>query len=212
MDVILSLVYKASLYSPFFGLLISIRAYKNFMWYYLLCGGLAELLGGYLKHRFEWHYEFVANAYISLEIVFYMTFFYYHLFRKRYRFALIAVVVLWEGMFWFDTFNTPILRMNDAALGLNCLIYAFLAMLTYREILIRQEYEKLWSSPVFWINTGIFLCASGGCLFFLLLERVLAEDTQFLITLWTTFYCIINMLRYAFIGIGLNRLARNERI
>jgi hypothetical protein len=102
--------------------------------------------------------------------------------------------------------------MNTSALGVNCLMYAFLSMLTYRQILVRQEYEKLSSSPVFWINTGIFICASGGCLFFILLDKVEQENIQFLIMLWMTFYCVLNMIRYTFIGIGLNRLGRYERI
>ena len=200
------------MFSPGIALFIGLRGRSNYMWFYLFLGSLTELVGFFLKHRFVWHYEFVSNIYISCEIVFYMTFFFNNLFNKKYKKIIILIIVLWQSLFWISTFIQPIFVMNTSALGLNCLVYTFLAMLVYRHILIQQEYDRLSMNPIFWINTGIFLCSSGGCLFFLLLERVLAEDTQFLITLWTTFYCIINMLRYAFIGIGLNRLARNERI
>ncbi|MFN6379560.1 MAG: hypothetical protein ACK4WD_09805 [Flavobacteriales bacterium] len=211
MDLFLSVLAKISAYSPFLAALIANKARRNILWFYLIFGGLAELLGGLLKHRLEWHYEFLANTYISGEIVFYMTFFYQNLFRKKFKSYLIAVVLIWQGLFWIDTFNESKLVMNTSALGLNCLIYTLLSMLTYRMILIRQEDEKLSQNPVFWINTGIFLCSAGGCLFFILLDRVEKENIQFLIMLWMSFYCIINMIRYLFIGIGLNRLARHER-
>jgi hypothetical protein len=102
--------------------------------------------------------------------------------------------------------------MNDAALGINCLLYTVFAILTFRKILERQEFEKLTQNPAFWINTGIFLCSAGGCLFFVLLDEVERENKAFLIQLWMTFYCVLNLIRYTFIGIGLNRLAYNERI
>lgn len=182
------------------------------MWFYLLSGGVAELIGGLLKHDFVWYYELTANIYISFEIIFYMWFFYINLFNKKYKYYLISGVFFWQVCFWIDTFRQPVLLMNDAGLGLNCLIYAFLAMLTYRQILIRQEYDRLSKSPAFWINTGIFLCSAGGCLFFVLLDEVEKENIDFLIMLWMTFYCLLNMIRYTFIGIGLNRLGRYERI
>ena len=182
------------------------------MWFYLFLGGLSELVGFFLKHDYAWHYEFSSNIYISCEIVFYMTYFYYNLFSGKYKRLLILLVLIWQVLFWIDTFVQPKFVMNTSALGINCILYTLLSMLTYREILIRQEFEKLTSNPTFWINTGIFLCSAGGCLFFVLLEKVEKENIDFLIMLWMTFYCLLNLIRYIFIGIGLNRLGRYERI
>jgi hypothetical protein len=212
MDSFLYIIAKISAYSPFFAALFALRARWNFMWFYLLLGGLAELIGGLLKHRWEWQYEFLANFYISFEIVFYMIFFYQNLLIKKYKYLIILGVFIWQGIFWLDTFNQPKLVMNTSALGVNCLIYTLLSILVFQQILVRQEYARLYSNPAFWINTGIFICASGSCLFFILLERVEQENIDFLIMLWMTFYCLLNLIRYIFIGIGLNRLGRNERI
>ncbi|MFY7706764.1 MAG: hypothetical protein ACOVQ5_01695 [Flavobacteriales bacterium] len=85
-------------------------------------------------------------------------------------------------------------------------------MLVYKKILENPEYDNILKNPVFWLNTGIFIYASCGCIFFIFLDKVRSEDIVFLIQLWLTFYCVINLIRYIFIGIGLNRLGRNERI
>jgi hypothetical protein len=182
------------------------------LWIYVLFGGLAEVVSAIVKFGLEMPMDGVANIYLLGELVAYSFFFYKQLLPNlNLKFYVIALTS-WIFLLSLITYESFWTSMNMMAIGLNCFIFIIFSLLVYRKMLIKQLYMKLTVDPIFWFNTGIFIYASGGCLFFLLLNKVIQEDTQFLITLWMSFYCIINLLRYTFIGIGLNRLGRHERI
>ncbi len=182
------------------------------MWFYLIFGLISEITSAIVKYGYNMPMDGVANIYLVGELIVYSYFLLSSLFSPKIKFLVAPIIIIWSIVNLWLNYNSFWISMNMIGIGLNCFGFILLSLLVYRKILLKQQYEKLSHNPEFWFTTGIFIYASGGCLFFLLLEKVLEEDTQFLITLWMTFYCVINMLRYTFIGIGLNRLAHNERI
>ncbi len=212
MKVLLLIFSWLSTYLPLLLSFFTKRSWKHYMWFYLIFGGLSEVISAIVKHGYHKPMDGVANVYLIGELIVYSYFLFKILFGTNHKGLIIGVIAIWVTFNLWINFGTFWTSMNMIGIGLNCFIFIFLSLLVYRNILLKQEFEKLTSNPDFWFNTGIFIYASGGCLFFLLLDKVLEEDTDFLITLWLTFYGVINLLRYTFIGIGLNRLGRNERI
>jgi hypothetical protein len=181
------------------------------MWYYLLFGGITEVLGFIYKDSWKFGFELFNNLFISFEATFYSIFFYDRLFKRKYNWIILICYLVWQSSFWIHTLSIEEFVMNDAFYGINCLIYTSLSLFMYKSMLVGQEHQRLINSPDFWVNTGIFVCAAGGCLFFLLLDRVQSENIKVLVVLWMSFYSMLNLIRYSFIGLGLRKVYINER-
>lgn len=212
MELILKLLSYVSAYIPLFIVIYTFRSRKHHLWVYVLFGGLAEVISAIIKFGFKMPMDGVANIYLIGELIAYTYFFKDQLLPKMNLKVYALGIMCWIFLLAMVTYESFWNSMNMMAIALNCFIFISFSLLVYRKMLLDQLYVKISENPNFWFNTGIFIYAAGGCLFFLLLDQVVKEDTQFLIALWLTFYCVINLLRYAFIGIGLNRLGRNERI
>jgi hypothetical protein len=211
MEIILTLTSKISAFAPVLIALLLIKKWKNVMWWYILSGALAEISSHILKDYLHMRMDIAANLYLCSELLCYFFFFYKILISKWWvLFGFLSVSLL--SLFVFQSWDVFLTDQNMFAVGMNCLLFVICSMLVYKKILENPEYDNILKNPVFWLNTGIFIYASCGCIFFIFLDKVRSEDIVFLIQLWLTFYCVINLIRYIFIGIGLNRLGRNERI
>lgn len=192
-----------SFLAPFATLFLGWRQRFTLLWWYAAAGLLIDNFNLLLKH-WELNYRIMGNIFVLIELCVFSICYYQSVFKRSRVFAwtMFAVALL----FIAHTVHSSIWQMNFEGAGYLCVIYIAFGVFGYYSLLQRPEALYLDQSPLFWINTGVFIYAASNSLLFLFITPLKKESPELVSDIWGLFFTSINILHYVLIGIGLYKM------
>lgn len=191
-----------SLLAPLVVILFAWNKRYTLLWFYALAGLFFDNLGQLLSMTGKSHY-WPGNLFLLTEYILFSLFYRPFIMKSKRSFGImfitgvlmVVITTSYNGFFKFNSYGATIL----------CALYLIFGLGGFRYLLVHADLTPVWQKGFFWINTAVFLYASGSFLLFLFMSFLLREDLMTLIKIWGNYYVCLNILRYIFLAIGLTR-------
>ncbi len=206
MDSLLDLL---SILVPLLVCLVNIRSRKHVLWYYVLFGSIIEcsILTSKILFGENNGLNILANIFILIELIT-IGCFYSIKFNNVWKKTILILTATASLIFVYDCIKSQLAEINTIALSCLSLLYLLVSTIGYLRMFRNMSHKYIESSSFFWFNTAFFIYASSSLLIFLFADYLMKENQQLFYYLWQYIYKIVNIARYALIGIGLGRLKR----
>lgn len=195
-----------SVISPLLLILICWRMRFTLLWLYAATGFFIDLVSILLKYVLHTNNLWLGNVFVLAEFLFIS--FYYKKALYRNANLFFGITAIFAFYFIFNTTNKSLFDFNTFGAGIFCILYVIYGLLGFYSQLKQAKPEVLGNSPFFWVNTAIFIYASGTFLLFLFRYYLQEKDLDLFNTIWQTFFPIINIMRYLLIGFALFKTKR----
>lgn len=195
--MILSLI---STISPVLPIALGIRKPKSYIWWYAWVCLLSDLAISLSKHHFFVKYAWIANLFVVIEFVLFLSYFKTNVFKGNN--LLLAVMGL--GLLLFLLTFKGWFIINRMGVSIFLVFYIVICVVSYYKILKEQQDVHLEKSSVFWVITGIFIYSSGTFFLFLGADALAGSNKEagsFLLT----FFAPFNILKNIMLGIALSK-------
>jgi hypothetical protein len=197
-----------SFLAPLSTLILGWRQRFTLLWLYAAAGLIIDNTSLLLKH-YGLNYHITGNIFVLLELIIFSLFYHRGVFHRSRIFLLTMCTV--AMLFVLHTLWNSVWEINFEGAGYLCVIYIAFGVLGYYNMLQKPEAIYLGRSPLFWINTGVFLYAAANSLLFLFITYLKEESFELVKSIWGLFFTSINILHYVLIGIGLYKMKPRGR-
>ncbi len=157
-----------------------------------------EISANYLAIKGQ-NNHIIFLIFFLLETILFSFFYFNKIVNKKFRIIIVLLAVLSSFFFIKNIISGQ--NMDDVSGTVQSLSFIVMSLLCYYYILSSLAIKKLTNSPLFWINSGVFIYFSGKFFVSLYLTKVLSASDLSLSYIWDIMSFMLIIFR-VFLSIG----------
>jgi hypothetical protein len=175
-----------------------LRWFAGYLFLIIVVEVLGWYLPGYLHKKNGW----LFNVSVPIEYLFFSFIFLIHFLKVINRKIVLAFVTVFIPYFFYYSFFKGINTFNA-----NYLLYGSLAMIIFSILYFIEQYNKvsaanIWTEPMFWVVTGVFLFNAGEFSYNFLSKFIIKNKLDTTIVLFKSINNKLIILFYLLITVG----------
>ena len=197
------------IYFEIAALLTSLVVLKNtgksiLRWFipYLAFIVLVEIIGWYLSVFLGNANAWLFNISVPIEYLFFSFIFFSHYIKSINRKLALFFIVVFSMYVMFFSISKGIKDFNGYYLLIGSLAMLILSILYFYEQLNKTETGNIWSEPMFWIATGVFLFNAGEFSYNFLSKFIIKNNLDPTISLFRSINNKLIIVFYLLIAAG----------
>ncbi|MBS1776742.1 MAG: hypothetical protein JSS64_10735 [Bacteroidetes bacterium] len=196
-----------SILSPLLVLLVGIRKWKSFLWFYCLADLVADLSISMVRYILHGNFQLLAILYMPLEFIL-LTLIFNYKFKlpKSWLAALIITPILIYSYLAIQ--NGAKYTMTPGSVF--SFTYIIFTLLGYYFIIKEPKAIFLDRDWFFWFCTAVAMYAAGSFLIFLFFDYIKNHSMSMLAKLWTYVFTILNLLKNILLTFSIWRFTKSS--